>query len=80
MAKHKKKAKYADDPCPEWRAEVLAMIVARLSLYPCMHGQHDGRSTPPMNYDDWISCVVTRARKDAVREERARARGRKAAR
>ena len=36
----------------------LHMIRDRLMNIGCKHGPDTHKSTPPMNYDDWISCVV----------------------
>ena len=58
-----------------WQDEVLEMIRARLAMYPCMHRKHEGGSTPPMSYDDWISCVVKCAREQGARHEREKAKG-----
>jgi len=34
----------------------LNMVAARLAVLGCQHA--DGHGTPPMMYDDWISCCV----------------------
>lgn len=50
----------------DWAEGCLNMIEDVLKGLPCMHGEApgDGNSNPPMFYNDWIGCVVARARKD----------------
>lgn len=58
-----------------WRSEVLSMIVARLELHGCCHEGKSCDSTPPMCYDDWITCVVAKREREIkrLREERDQA-------
>ncbi|MCK4625026.1 MAG: hypothetical protein KAV00_06935 [Phycisphaerae bacterium] len=50
----------------------LNMIAERLEQIGC--GHDDARaSTPPMNYDDWISCVVAHQTKQAKEQIAAEA-------
>lgn len=50
--------------------ECLGMVAQRLAAWGCHHGTHDNGATPPMMYDDWVSCVVTH-NCDKVRAELA---------
>ena len=43
----------------------LQMIAERLELHGCCHG-HDGKATPAMMYDDWITCAIRKARQDGL--------------
>ena len=51
----------------EWRDDVLGMIVQRLIHLGCCCEEHDGSSTPPMSYDDWITCVVAKRERNIKR-------------
>lgn len=45
-----------------WRQEVLNMIATRLVEHGCCCEANEAHTnTPPMNYDDWITCVVNHA-------------------
>ena len=65
----------AANDAASWRQDVLAMVRTRLASYPCEHRENDDTgseaSTPPMSYDDWISCVVEYAREEGRREVKA---------
>lgn len=44
--------------------ECLSMVRDRLKAYGCTHGYSRDDATPPMMYDDWLSCVVAKAKQD----------------
>ncbi len=54
----------------DWASECLAEIKKTLETCGCCHG-HDGSSTPPMMYPEWIACCVSHR----VLTERKRAAG-----
>lgn len=47
----------------------LAMIRDQLLKFPCMHNDDDHSATSPMMYPEWITCVIARAVKDAIKRE-----------
>ena len=48
-------------------AGCLSMIADRLSRLGCCC-DHNRDATPPMMYDDWISCAVVHARIEGMRQ------------
>lgn len=47
----------------EMADECLSMIRQRLERIGCCHPPETHASTPPMSYDDWISCAVIKREK-----------------
>lgn len=50
--------------------ECLDMVAARLDLHGCKcspPGRSGHRETPPMSYDDWVSCAVHYARREGFK-------------
>ena len=50
-----------------WKSEVLGMTAETLKQLGCCHDHELDRSTPPMNYADWIKCVVRKREKEIER-------------
>lgn len=48
--------------------ECLIMVAERLQAYGCKCGPTAHKATPPMCYDDWITCVVN-SKTEALRAE-----------